>query len=321
MKKLILLLFSLNAYATSYFDNATVENTFTLSGKNASTVPYLDSSKSLVSSAVTPTQLNFLTLIGSANGLAPLDGSGKISYTYLPSALMTFKGAWDASTNSPTLVDGTGLIGDTYRVSVAGTHDFGSGSISFFVGDFVIYNGAVWQRSPAADGVISVDGLQGAVTLSASSPLTHSAGSFGCQTASGSQAGCLAASDFTSFSNKLSSTGTGLVETHGITVNGQGGVISTGSKGFFTFPYAGTISKWWLAADQSGSVVIDIKRSGTSIIGGSGNKPTLSSAQSGNATPSSWTSTSVSAGDILEYNVDSASTITRVTLTLSFTRN
>lgn len=104
------------------------------------------------------------------------------------------------------------------------------------------------------------------------------------------------------------------VTTFGITVDGAGVTPSTGSKGYITVPYAGTITKWYIVADQSGSCVVDIKRSGTSIIGGGGNKPTLSSAQRANATPSSWTSTSVSAHDEFEFNLDSATTVTRVNL-------
>jgi phosphohistidine swiveling domain-containing protein len=88
---------------------------------------------------------------GAANGIATLDSGGKIPVSQLPSSVMEFKGAWNASTNSPTLADGTGDNGDTYRVSVAGSQNLGSGSISFEVGDFVIYNGTVWQRSPAQD--------------------------------------------------------------------------------------------------------------------------------------------------------------------------
>lgn len=59
---------------------------------------------------------------------------------------MTYKGTWNASTNSPTLIDGTGDAGDTYSVSTAGTQDLGSGSLVFTAGDFVIYSGTVWQK-------------------------------------------------------------------------------------------------------------------------------------------------------------------------------
>lgn len=96
--------------------------------------------------------------------VASLDGSGKVPVSQLPSAIMEYKGAWNASTNSPTLTDGTGDIGDVYRVSVAGTWN----SIQFFIGDFIIYSGSIWQRSPLADGVVSVNGYQGAVILTKS---------------------------------------------------------------------------------------------------------------------------------------------------------
>ncbi len=105
--------------------------------------------------------------VGAAGGVAGLDGGGKVPFTQLPSTLMTFLGAWDASLNSPALVDGTGNVGDTYRVSVAGTQTFGGVTSYYYIGDFIIYNGTVWQRSPAADGVVSVNGLTGAVVLDA----------------------------------------------------------------------------------------------------------------------------------------------------------
>lgn len=110
--------------------------------------------------------------IGAANGVAPLDSGAKVPLANLPSTLMIYLGAWNASTNSPTLADGTGVNGDVYRVSVAGTQNLGSGSQTFFIGDFIIYNGSIWQRSPAADGVISVNGSSGAVTVNAINQLT-----------------------------------------------------------------------------------------------------------------------------------------------------
>jgi hypothetical protein len=107
-----------------------------------------------------------------------------------------------------------------------------------------------------------------------------------------------------------------LIAAPGITIDGGGVVPTTGSKGFVTIPYNGIIINWYMAADVSGSMVIDVKRSGTSIVGGGGNKPTLSAAQSGNAAVSGWTSTTITAGDILEFNLDSVSVITRINLVL-----
>ena len=81
------------------------------------------------------------------NGLASLDPDGRIPYSQLPESAMEFKGDWDASTNTPTLVDGTGNLGDMYLVSVDGTVDLGSGSITFLDGDRVIYNQAGrWEK-------------------------------------------------------------------------------------------------------------------------------------------------------------------------------
>lgn len=59
---------------------------------------------------------------------------------------LNYKGTWNASTNTPTLVDGTGAKGDYYVVSTAGTQTFGGIQLFFGTGDWIAYNGAVWQR-------------------------------------------------------------------------------------------------------------------------------------------------------------------------------
>lgn len=81
---------------------------------------------------------------------------------------MEYKGLYDADTNTPTLADGTGSNGDVYQVTVAGTVDFGSGNISFLVGDKVVYNGSisVYEKWDMTDAVISVNGQNGIVVLS-----------------------------------------------------------------------------------------------------------------------------------------------------------
>lgn len=103
--------------------------------------------------------------VGSPNGIASLDGGGKVPITQLPSAIMEYKGTWDATTNTPTLADGIGDTGDVYRVNVGGTRNLGSGNITFDVGDYVIYNGTIWEKSDTTDAVASVNGLTGIVTL------------------------------------------------------------------------------------------------------------------------------------------------------------
>jgi len=98
----------------------------------------------------------------------------------------------------------------------------------------------------------------------------------------------------------------------GITIGDGTTVPSTGSKGFVTVGFAGTIVSWYITANASGSCVVDLKRSGTTIIG-SGNKPTLATAQRANALAnSSWTSKVVTKYDEFEFNLDSVATCTRI---------
>jgi hypothetical protein len=106
-----------------------------------------------------------LTEKGAVNGVATLDSGGKVPTSQLPGGLLIYKGTWDASTNTPTLANGTGSAGDTYLCNVAGTVNFGAGNITFGVGDLVIYNGTIWERSGSASDVTSVNGFQGAVVL------------------------------------------------------------------------------------------------------------------------------------------------------------
>jgi len=99
-------------------------------------------------------------------------------------------------------------------------------------------------------------------------------------------------------------------------IDGSGSTPSTGSKAKITAPCAFTITNWYVVADQSGSCVVDVKRSGSSIVGGGGNKPTLSSAASANAAVSGWSSTAIAAGDIIEFNLDSVTTCQRINVVI-----
>lgn len=116
-----------------------------------------------------------------------------------------------------------------------------------------------------------------------------------------------------------------ITRTIGITIDGGGSAITTGVKGYLpACPFAGTITAATLIADQTGSIVIDVWKdtyanappdNSDSITASA--PPTLSSAQkSQDSTLTGWT-TSVSSGDVFGFNVDSATTVTRVTLVLS----
>jgi hypothetical protein len=75
-----------------------------------------------------------------------------------------YQGTWDASTNTPTLTSSVGTQGYYYIVSVAGTTNL-NGITDWFVGDWAIFNGGVWQQVDNTDSVVSVNGQTGAVSL------------------------------------------------------------------------------------------------------------------------------------------------------------
>lgn len=104
---------------------------------------------------------------GQANGYASLGPDGKVPAAELDVSAFNYLGSWDASTNTPTISDATGNNGDLYKVSVAGSQDLGSGSISFAVGDHVVHDGTAWENFGASESVASVNGLTGVVVLDA----------------------------------------------------------------------------------------------------------------------------------------------------------
>ncbi len=106
-----------------------------------------------------------LTEKGAALGVATLDAGGKVPASQLPNSVMDYKGTWAASTNTPTLVNGTGNAGDVYVSSDSGTVNFGAGNITFAAGDWVIYSGTVWEKSINSNAVASVNGFTGVVVL------------------------------------------------------------------------------------------------------------------------------------------------------------
>jgi len=111
-------------------------------------------------------------------------------------------------------------------------------------------------------------------------------------------------------------------------IDGEGAEITTGIAGDAIIDFACTIQSVTLLADQSGDIVIDIwkdsyaqfpPKDGDTITGGA--EPTLSGAsKSQDSSLSGWT-VSVSAGDILRFNVDSVATIERVVLSLELLRS
>lgn len=114
----------------------------------------------------------------------------------------------------------------------------------------------------------------------------------------------------------------------GYAISGGGATITTGVVGVgLTIPFAATINSVTLQADLTGSIVIDIWKDtyanypptvADSICASA--KPTISSGvKYTDSTLTGWT-TSIAAGDVLYFNVDSCSTIQNVVLTLKVTK-
>lgn len=242
------------------------DSTVKVSGEAASRAVQTDGSGNITSSTVTSTELGYLSGVtsgiqtqignkisssekGAANGVCPLDSGSKIDASYLPNSVMEFKGAYNATTNSPSLVDGTGNAGDFYRVTVAGSQDFGSGSITFVVGDYVMYSGTVWQKGHSGgDAVDSVNGATGVVTVNAINQLT---GDVTTSAASGSQslAATIAAGAVTA--SKLGTV------TDGITLDqsGAGSTLEIKTGGIANAQISGSAAIAYSKLNLSGSIV------------------------------------------------------------------
>lgn len=110
-------------------------------------------------------------------------------------------------------------------------------------------------------------------------------------------------------------------------IDGGGSTITTGIKGDLQVPFACNINSVTMLADQSGSIVVDLWKDTlgnfpptvADTITASA-KPTITTAtNSSDTTLTGWTR-AIAAGDSIRYNVDSVTTIQRVTITLKVTK-
>ena len=90
--------------------------------------------------------------LGVANGVATLGTDGKVPSSQLPALGSSYKGTWNAATNTPTIANGVGTAGDFYLVTTGGVWN----GITFTAGQLVIYSGTVWQQAGGTAGVTSV---------------------------------------------------------------------------------------------------------------------------------------------------------------------
>jgi HJR/Mrr/RecB family endonuclease len=108
-----------------------------------------------------------------------------------------------------------------------------------------------------------------------------------------------------------------------IIFDGGGVAITTGIKGYLEVPFTCVVRSWRLFSTLNGSIVVDIWKDtyanfpplvADTITAAA--KPTLAAAlKNEDVTLTGWTA-NLTAGDILLFNVDSATTVQRVTLSL-----
>jgi len=118
-------------------------------------------------------------------------------------------------------------------------------------------------------------------------------------------------------------TGGGSIVSLSYIVDNNGSVLPTGNQGFLEIPFACTIQQVTLLADVTGNIVVDIWKDtyatfplslSDSIVASA--KPTLSNANKyQDSVLTGWIKT-ITAGEVLQFNIDSVSNITYILISL-----
>jgi hypothetical protein len=101
--------------------------------------------------------------------------------------------------------------------------------------------------------------------------------------------------------------------------DGGGSLITNGKIAYVRIPYKGTITGWFLAADQLGSCSIAVKQSTFAAFPPTG-AAIITAALSGTQTATATISLPVAAGDWLSFTISGVATITWVNLSILITK-
>jgi hypothetical protein len=132
-------------------------------------------------------------------------------------------------------------------------------------------------------------------------------------------------STYTTVQNNSAVWGTGGESAIGMTIDGSGNAVTAGDKGSISIPYNAILNSVIMVADVSGLCIVDILKSNytsypTSSSICSTSLPTISSAnKSVDSNLTGW-DTNIQSGDILNFQVLSASNITKLNLTIGATK-
>lgn len=281
MKKILILLSILSTFSLPLIANAAV--TFPVNGGTGSTTL----TGILVGNATSPINTltigTNLTLVGTTLNATGGSGSGGLATTSLMAS-------------SPIILTITSANATFSWSGLATTTNLTAGHL---------------LESGGGAGVFDV----ATSTLTPSSPLTGSfvqigsSGSLGCQTASGSQAGCLSSTDWTTFNNKGSGTVTSVTGTYPII--SSGGTTPAISTAFGTTTNAGIGNDLILYTSHTG-VIIGTATSTLNIGGNAGTATALQNARTINGVSFNGTANIVVASTTLlasDNNTFSGNTI------------
>jgi hypothetical protein len=127
------------------------------------------------------TQSEVVGLISALSSKATIDDTNSTSATTYSSAKINtlvetlvsglkFVSTWNASSNTPTLTDGSGIIGNYYIVNVNGSTNLG-GITDWKIGDWVVRSGGspnIWSKIDQTNDVLTVNNKIGNVVLNSS---------------------------------------------------------------------------------------------------------------------------------------------------------
>lgn len=205
--------------------------------------------------------------------------------------VLTFKGRWNAVTNTATLVsnnmavpnalqDGIGSTGDCYIIYASTSsqtyniynRDLGSGTKSWIAMNYIYYDGLEWQMI----GDVAGGGGSGTVTqVNTSAPLTGgpitTTGTIGITQAGVASSGYLSSTDWNTFNNKQAAGNYITALTGDVTASGPGSATATIASHAVTFAKMQQISALKLLGNSSGTTA-DIQEiivgSGLTLTGG-----------------------------------------------------
>jgi len=109
----------------------------------------------------------------NANKVISSDGTNLVWSTVYGG--LSYQGTWNATTNTPTLVSSVGVNGYYYITATAGSTNL-NGITDWQIGDWLMFNGSVWEKIDQSNLVTSVNGQTGAASVGTVTSVAASAG-------------------------------------------------------------------------------------------------------------------------------------------------